>query len=299
MDNKPRIFIGSSSDSIQIANSCNVALDHEAEVSVWPYVFDRAGSDTLTSLITKANNVDFALFVFSPDDIVTIHGNDRPTVRDNVLFELGLFIGSLSKERCFILRPRGVELYIASDLAGINTLDFEPLRRDKSMDSAVNSACTKIINQMKQLGASNSQSAVDRSLTAQVSKNEYTIEDKSLRLLAELLSTHTSDENGLSFWEIEQKGLPFSEAQLQIALIKLTRINYVERSVREDYNGNTGYRFSITNNGIEFLLENEIKLDRIMKAEKEAQEESQKQRIQQSPYGGFTPQSKKDEETPF
>jgi len=287
MNDKPRIFIGSSSESLNIANACNVGLDHSAEVSVWPYIFDTAGSDTLSSLLTKADNVDFALFVFSPDDVIKVQGNIQSTVRDNVLFELGLFIGSLGKERCFILRPRNTELYIASDLAGINTLDFDANRSDSNLDFAVNAACTKMTTQMNQLGLINKNTRKDKVITPKISKSEYSINDNSLRLLSELLSTHTTAVEGMFFWDIEQKGLPFSEAQLQIALIKLTRVGYINREITEDYNGNTAYGFSITNSGIEYLLENENRLNHIIKAE-----DISKQQFQQKPqqFGGFKPQ---------
>jgi len=284
MSSKPRIFIGSSSDSINIANACNVALDRSAEVSIWPNVFDKAGSDTLSSLITKANNVDFALFVFSPDDVTTVRGSSQSSVRDNVLFELGLFIGSIGKERCFILKPRNVELYIASDLAGINTLDFDENRRDTNLNCAVNAACIKISTQMEQLACINKYTETDKVITPQVSKSEYSINDKSLRLLSELLSTHTTSVNGMFFWDIKQKAFRFSEAQLQIALIKLTRIGYISRTITEDHNGNTGYGFTITNSGVEYLLENEIRLDSII-----TEELNEKQQFQQSPpqFGGY------------
>lgn len=290
MTNKPRIFIGSSSDSLNIANACNVALDHTAEVSVWPNVFDKAGSDALSSLMAKANNVDFALFVFSPDDVTSIRGSNHQTVRDNVLFELGLFIGSLGKERCFILKPRNKELYIASDLAGINMLDFDSERSDTNLDCAVNAACIKITTQMNHQGRFNKSAAIDKVMTPKIAKSEYSINDKSLRLLSELLSTHTTTVDGMFFWDIEQKGLPFSEAQLQISLIKLTRIGYVSRMITEDYNGNTAYGFTITNSGLECLLENEQRLDTIIK-----EEENARQQYQQVPqqFGGFNPQINK------
>jgi DNA-binding PadR family transcriptional regulator len=286
MTNKPRIFIGSSSDSLDIANACNVGLDHTAEVSVWPNVFDKAGSDTLSSLMTKADNVDFALFVFSPDDVTSIRGNNHPTVRDNVLFELGLFIGSLGKNRCFILKPRNAELYIASDLAGINTLDFDSNRSDTNLDCAVNAACVKITTQMNQQGRYNKNVSIDKVMSPKISKDEYSINDKSLRLLAELLSTHTTSVNGMFFWDIEQKALPFSEAQLQIALIKLTRIGYINRTVTEDYNGNSGYGFFITNSGVEYLLENEKRLDSVITAEENAKQNFQQPQQQ---YKGYRP----------
>src|ERR1700731_3562244 len=40
------------------------------------------------------DSYDFGVFVFDADDVAVLRDNKTPTVRDNVLFELGLFIGS-------------------------------------------------------------------------------------------------------------------------------------------------------------------------------------------------------------
>ena len=46
--------------------------------------------------------------------------------RDNVIFELGLFMGALSRSRTFILMPRNGEVKIPTDLLGLTCLQFEP-----------------------------------------------------------------------------------------------------------------------------------------------------------------------------
>jgi hypothetical protein len=108
---------------------------------------------------------------------------------------------------------------------------------------------------------------IDKVMTPKIAKSEYSINNKSLRLLSELLSTHTITVDGILFWDIEQRGLLFSEVQLQIPLIVLTLIRYVSRMITEDYNGNTTYGFIITNSDIECLLKNEQRLDKIIKEE--------------------------------
>lgn len=108
---------------------------------------------------------------------------------------------------------------------------------------------------------------IDKVMTPKIAKSEYSINNKSLRLLSELLSTHTITVDGMLFWDIEQRGLLFSEVQLQIPLIVLTLIGYVSRMITEDYNGNTTYGFIITNSDIECLLKNEQRLDKIIKEE--------------------------------
>jgi hypothetical protein len=297
MELQPRIFIGSSSESIKIANACNVALDHVSEPTTWPYAFDRAGTDALSSLITKAKNSDFALFIFSPDDINIMRDKSQPTVRDNVLFELGLFIGALGKERCFILRPRGEELYIASDLTGINTYEFNANRQDNNTSSAVNAACTRITEQMQSIGRINKVSVEDKVLTPNISKAEFNLKDPHLKLLAELVATHNTYCDGMSFWEVQQKGISFSEPQLHMGLIKLTRCGYIDKSIFEHDNGGADYTFKITNSGIEYLLDNDDRLSELDKVEQEKLEQRQQQWQPQKKQGGFYP--KKSSDIPF
>lgn len=148
---KPQIFICSSKESLDIANAINVILDHEVEVTVWTNGFDLVSS-SIDSLIKKAETVDFAIFVFTPDDITTIRGETRPTVRDNVLFELGLFTGTLGKNRCFIVKPRGVTLHFPTDLLGLTPADYNPERSDGDLHSAMNSPCILIKKAIKALG---------------------------------------------------------------------------------------------------------------------------------------------------
>ena len=116
MNRKPRIFVGTPVESLEIADAVNLNLDHRAEVTIWRNGTFELSSNTIDSLTMKAKSVDFALFIFSPDDMAVIKNQQKAIVRDNVLFELGLFIGSIGKERCFILKPRNVELHFPTDL---------------------------------------------------------------------------------------------------------------------------------------------------------------------------------------
>ena len=46
------------------------------------------------------------------------------TVRDNVILELGLFIGQIGLERTYFLIPEKEKLHIASDLIGLTPLTY-------------------------------------------------------------------------------------------------------------------------------------------------------------------------------
>lgn len=112
MDRKPRIFIGSSVESLPIADAINQNLDHSSEVTIWRNGTFNLSSTTIDSLVLKASSVDYAIFIFSPDDISIIRNIEDKVVRDNVIFELGLFIGTIGKERCYIVKPRNTELHL-------------------------------------------------------------------------------------------------------------------------------------------------------------------------------------------
>lgn len=75
------------------------------------------------------------------------------SVRDNVVFELGLFIGRLGRERCFIVIPKGSEdeIHLPSDLLGITPALYEPNRQDKNLVAALGPAATKITRMIRSL----------------------------------------------------------------------------------------------------------------------------------------------------
>ena len=95
---KPRVFIGSSVEGLSVAYPVQQNLLHEAEVTIWDQGVFELSRTTMESLTKILSESDFAIFVFSPDDLVRIRNVTVPAVRDNVLFEFGLFIGKLGRE---------------------------------------------------------------------------------------------------------------------------------------------------------------------------------------------------------
>ena len=115
---KPKVFIASSVESLDVAEAINVNLDHEFEVTIWKNGTFKLSSTSVDDLVTKSSTVDFALFIFTPDDIATIRDRNQHVVRDNVLFEMGLFVGAIGKDRTFFIKPRNQEMYLPTDLLG-------------------------------------------------------------------------------------------------------------------------------------------------------------------------------------
>jgi predicted nucleotide-binding protein len=138
----PKIFIGSSVEGLNVARKIQNALDHEFEPVVWDQgIFDSLGKSYLESLEDALHNHDFAIFVFTADDEITSRGAHSFTVRDNVLFEFGIFLGELGRKRSFMVYPRNVDLKILSDLAGINTATYDPT---KDLSASLGPACDHI-----------------------------------------------------------------------------------------------------------------------------------------------------------
>jgi predicted nucleotide-binding protein len=103
MVTKPKFFIGSSQEGLDVAYALQYNLDNFAEVTVWDQGVFQLSEYTLQSLCNILEKSDYGIFVFTPDDISKIRDETFKTVRDNVLFELGLCMGRLGKDRTFII----------------------------------------------------------------------------------------------------------------------------------------------------------------------------------------------------
>lgn len=147
---KPKLFIASASESLEVAYAVQEELYHTAEVTVWSQHFGAPTRTVLEQLLDAIQSAQFGAFVFSPHDVAVIRGEEHPSVRDNVLFELGLFVGRLGRERNFILVPK-VEppVRLPTDLLGVVTLDYDPERSDGNVRAALGPACNRIRTVMR------------------------------------------------------------------------------------------------------------------------------------------------------
>jgi Predicted nucleotide-binding protein containing TIR-like domain len=141
----PRIFIGSSREGLVIAEAIQISLQNFAECTVWNQGTFQLGSSTLDNLYNFTEQFDLALFVASPDDIIEIRDATSTGVRDNVIFEFGLFMGALGTKRVVLVRPEtDHDLHLPSDLNGLTTASYDSHRSDGNWQAAVVSACFQI-----------------------------------------------------------------------------------------------------------------------------------------------------------
>ncbi|MGO4383371.1 TIR domain-containing protein [Specibacter sp. RAF43] len=160
-----KVFIGSSSEGKRVADRLAMRLDDQGfvESKVWTQSVFEPGAHVLESLIQQASTTDFAVLVLGPDDRVDSRDVQSQAPRDNVVFELGLFIGALGKDRTYMVQPNGISLKLPSDLAGITQVRYDGQRRDNDLSSALGPAAIKIHDQIMKLGARKGGSQLDKS----------------------------------------------------------------------------------------------------------------------------------------
>lgn len=126
----PRVFIGSSSEGLDVARAVSSLLSQAGFLpNLWNRGAFEAGETYMESLERVVTDSSFALLILTPDDIVESRGQRQQAARDNILFELGLFIGALGRRRALMVVQKGAELRLPSDLLGVSVVSFERLPR--------------------------------------------------------------------------------------------------------------------------------------------------------------------------
>lgn len=132
---KRKLFIGSSSESINIAKQVKSAIDEKSsewlETELWNEngIF-QLNSSTLECLVKKSRLYDYGVFIADADDCILKRHKFHRTTRDNVIFELGMFMGSLGLNRAFVISS--VEL--PSDMNGVTVIRY---RKKKISDDNI------------------------------------------------------------------------------------------------------------------------------------------------------------------
>lgn len=120
-----RVFVMSSVESLPVARLLEDHFVHDKFLTVvWNHGVFRASNYTLEDLERQLDLADFAIAIARADDTVITRGDEWPTVRDNVVFELGMFIGFLGRRRAFLMEPREDKLKLPSDLTGLTTVNY-------------------------------------------------------------------------------------------------------------------------------------------------------------------------------
>lgn len=151
-----RIFIGSSTEALGLAEAVHSELNEFGWISLWKNAFS-PGDITIQRLCDLAQENEFGIFVFHPDDKAEIRGKDKLIVRDNVILEAGIFMGTSGIKHTFIIAPTGVDVFRwPTDLEGLTVATYvaEHLKRPGvNLKDVVLPACIAIKGVIQKLAS--------------------------------------------------------------------------------------------------------------------------------------------------
>ena len=200
---KPKVFVASSVEGLDIAYPLQVNLQHDADITVWSQGVFSLSVTPLDSITEALNSSDFGIFVFSPDDESKMRGNVTDTVRDNVIFELGLFIGKLGKRRCFIVMPDNINFHIPTDLVGVTPAKYSGERDKSEIAAALGPACHEIRQAMRLQGKHNEPDTAHQKIPANDHDN-YDENDK-IALLEAWLTNEATEDTAIKYIDVDNK----------------------------------------------------------------------------------------------
>jgi CRP/FNR family transcriptional regulator, cyclic AMP receptor protein len=151
-NSRPRIFVASSAEALEVARTIQAGLDHDPfDVVLWTDDVFKPSDYPLESLSRELQKCDFSVAVLTADDQIISRHVGFAGPRDNVVFELGLFIATVGRHRCFLVNPRGVDLKIPSDLIGVTPLTYEAGAGD-DVSALLGPICTRLRRVIRELG---------------------------------------------------------------------------------------------------------------------------------------------------
>jgi predicted nucleotide-binding protein len=155
---KPKLFVGSSSEAKEIARKFCGALNDIATTVLWDKAPEFEPTKcTLAGIFKAIDEYDFGLFILTPDDHIVSRGVKGSCARDNVILELGCFLGKLGADRTFAVtqethaKAKNKKIKIISDLDGIHIPHFSVTNKHEIL-SSIDAAVQKIRDKISEVG---------------------------------------------------------------------------------------------------------------------------------------------------
>ncbi len=153
---KPKIFIASSGRTLILAEKLRDELVTDfCDAKLWSDESRASPGATIIEMLqSAADRYDFAVILLARDDVIVREAGEAMKARDNCVFEAGIFIAALGRERCFLVNSVD-QRDLPSDLGGIISVPFkEPanLRDRQECADAISSASAILKDKVQRLG---------------------------------------------------------------------------------------------------------------------------------------------------
>ncbi len=125
---KRKLFIGSSSEGLSVAERLKVKIESDCgdwiSSETWKdgTVFS-LNKNTLDCLVRASRIFEYGILVATKDDLIISREQVRALPRDNVMLEMGMFLGSLGLTRAFLLVEE--ESKLPTDYNGVTVTYFQ------------------------------------------------------------------------------------------------------------------------------------------------------------------------------
>lgn len=194
-ERKPRILVGSSSEGLPIAKALRDALAAEIELHLWNDSFFTAGEYAVESLDERSRIFDGALVVGTADDRVISRGSEVEAIRDNLLFEFGMFVAIFGRRRAILALEGLGQVKTPSDLFGLTCVGF-------TKTAQLGDGLSDAIIEIRRVVGGYSLGAVD-------SEVAQSIEEVLRTFLGDLQSALSNHPNvGFHAWVVDEKLSP-------------------------------------------------------------------------------------------
>jgi len=157
---KCKIFIASSTRTLTLAEMLRDELKTDfCEATLWSQESKGKPSATIIEMLEKAGaKYDFAVIILSQDDVLTKDSGDELKARDNCVFEAGLFMAALGRDRCFLVNSVE-QKHLPTDVGGIISIPFTEPEAAKLADretcgDAIRDASSRVKNAVQKAGRS-------------------------------------------------------------------------------------------------------------------------------------------------
>ena len=149
----PKLFISALPESVSIARHLQNRLAHDdIIVTIFSDTIFEPSDNAFNSFLDEAGQSDFCAFVFSSDAPVFNRKGLQSVVRDNIVFEIGLFIGVVGRNRTFLIKPSQLDIKIPTRLFSLKVFEYQA-DPGKSLESVLISPSNQLRDQIFSKGA--------------------------------------------------------------------------------------------------------------------------------------------------
>lgn len=149
MTELPQTFIGSSSEGKAVADAIKAHLRSDTDCRIWTEGIFLPGRTFIETLEKLIDEMDYAILVATPDDVLTKRDVQSFSMRDNVLLELGLFMAKLGRSRTYLVTPHD-QIHIPTDLLGVTTASYQVPAEAGDWAAALEEPCETIRAAMRE-----------------------------------------------------------------------------------------------------------------------------------------------------